>query len=63
MEYQLEEHRYALKIIKNDDKYNKIFENLCETLSSLSDNEIIELFEKRKKEGKKDKSISDCLIH
>ena len=61
MEYRLEEHRYALKIIKNDDKYNKIFENLCETLSSLSDNEIIELFEKRKKEGKKDKSISDCL--
>ena len=49
MEYQLEEHRYALKIIKNDEKYNKIFKNLCETLSSLSDNEIIELFEKRKK--------------
>jgi len=61
MEYRLKEHRYALKIIENVEEYNEIFEKFCKMLSMLSDNDIIELFEKRKKEGKKDKSISTTI--
>ena len=61
MEYRLEEHRYALKIIQNVEEYNKIFTEFCRMLSALSDNDIIELFEKRKREGKKDKSISTTI--
>ena len=32
MEYRLEEHRYALKIIQNVEEYNKIFTEFCRML-------------------------------
>ena len=53
MEYRLEEHRYALKIIQNGEEYNKIFTEFCRMLSALSDNDIIELFEKEKEKEKR----------
>ena len=63
MEYRLEEHRYALKIIQNGEEYNKIFTEFCRMLSALSDNDIIELFEKRKEKEKKIKVFQQLLIY
>ena len=42
-----------LKIIQNGEEYNKIFTEFCRMLSALSDNDIIELFEKEKEKEKR----------
>lgn len=61
MDFELYSHRYGKEIVENAPEFQKVFSQFTNVLKGITDNDLIELFQKRKDEGNKDKSLSKVI--
>lgn len=61
MDFELYSHRYGKEIVANAPEFQKVFNQFTDVLTEITDEDLIELFQKRKSDGIKDKSLSKVI--
>lgn len=61
MEFEIYSHRHGQAIVEGNEEANEVFDELCKFIKSISEEEILEDFIKRRNLGNKDTSLSKVL--